>query len=215
MDLLKEIISRSKLDVKDLVAVYPYGSRVYGTANKQSDYDFIVIIKKKTNTQYSDKLININFYTPEEHQQRLNDHEISALECHFLDHKWMLFDSNHPLNKKNIEFQFQLNLPKLRQSLSAKSSNSWVKAKKKLIVEKDLDLNIGRKSLFHSIRIINYGIQIARYGKIIDYTSCNSLYKDIMEQYSWPEMVLSYKKIYNNILTEFRQLAPKEISKIM
>jgi len=113
--------------------VYQYGSRVYGNFRKNSDYDFVVITNNKPNNQYSDNLININFYTPEEHQQRIDDHEISALECYFLDPKFVLMEKK--------KFTFNLDLVKLRHSLSAKSSNSWVKAKKKLTVEKDYDLD--------------------------------------------------------------------------
>jgi predicted nucleotidyltransferase len=209
--MLAEILNKTKLDIRDLVAVYPYGSRVYGNARKNSDYDFIVVTTNKTNEQYSDNLINVNFYTPDEHQQRLSDHEISALECYFLPDEKVLYNSFHSLNRKNrFEFTFVLNLVKLRHALSAKSSNSWVKAKKKLTVEKDYDLDLGRKSLFHAIRIIDYGIQIATYKKIVDYGSCNKLFEDIMNCYTWSEMFGEYKQFYNNICSEFRIVAPKE-----
>ena len=208
--MLKEILHKTKQDVKNLIAVYPYGSRVYGTARRNSDYDFIVITSKKENEQYSDTLININYFTPEEHQIRLNEHEISALECYFLPQESVLFDSAHPLNVKNrANFTFKLDLPTLRSALSAKSSNSWVKAKKKLIVEKDYDLNVGRKSLFHSIRIIDYGIQIATHGTIVNYGSCNALFEEIMNCYTWTEMFDQYKERYNKIRSDFRMVAEK------
>jgi len=201
------------IKVSDLVAVYPYGSRVYGTATKNSDYDYIVILKKKKSQQYSDNLININFYTPEEHQKRLDDHEISALECYFLPREMVLFTANHPLNKENVEFKFKLDLGKLRHSLSAKSSNSWVKAKKKLTVEKDYDVNIGKKSLFHAMRIITFGIQIAMTGRIVDYGACNHINHSIsLQSDMWPELFETYKKYYNRLLSDFRVVAPKEIA---
>lgn len=198
---LHEILKRVELSECDVVSAFMYGSRVYKTARKNSDYDFIVITSNKTNEQYSDSLININFYTPEEHQNRLNEHEISALECYFLPDEFIL--------KKSNIFTFNLDVTKLRHSLAAKSSNSWVKSKKKLTVEKDYDLNLGRKSLFHSIRIIDYGIQIATHKKIIDYESCNALFDEIMNCYSWNEMFDQYKDRYNKICSEFRVLAPK------
>jgi len=210
--MLNEIISKTKLKDSDLIAVYPYGSRVYGTARKNSDYDFIVVTPNKTNEQYSDKLININFYTPEEHQKRLDEHEISALECYFLPQSQVVFDVFHPLNIKSRvkPFTFTLNLTTLRHALSAKSSNSWVKAKKKLTVEKDYDIDLGRKSLFHSMRIIDYGKQIAEHGKIVDYGSCNQLFQEIMNCYTWDQMFDQYKQQYNQLCSEFRVLAPKE-----
>lgn len=198
----QELLKRTGLDSANVVCVYPYGSRVYGNFHKNSDYDFIVIVKNKTAEQFSDNLININYYTVTEHQQRLDDHEISALECQFLDWHKIEFVEKHV-------FKFTLDLQKLRHSLSAKSSNSWVKCKKKLTVEKDLDLNVGRKSLFHSFRIIDFGIQIAKTGKIYDYSSCNDLYKEIMNYYIWTDIFTNFKKRYNNLLTDFRKVATK------
>lgn len=199
---LPEVLDRIKFKEADVLAVYPYGSRVYGNARKQSDYDFIVVTSKKVQEQFSDNLINVNFYTPEEHQKRLDDHEISALECYFLR------DDQKLIERKT--FVFKLDLIKLRHSLSAKSSNSWVKAKKKLTVEKDYDLDIGRKSLFHSFRIIDYGIQIAQHGKIADYGSCNYLFNEIMNQYTWTDLFEEYKQQYNLDCSRFRILAPKD-----
>lgn len=199
---LEYIISKNVFDINDIVAIYPYGSRVYGIAQKISDYDYIVITNNKKNNQYSDNLININFYTPEEHQARLDDHEISALECHFLPKEQILFGSNK-------SFNFKLDTIKLRHSLCAKSSNSWVKAKKKLTVEKDLDLNLGRKSLFHAIRIIEYGIQITETGRIVDYGGSNLTFSEIQYCYTWGELHMRYKKTYNKLLSKFRTLAPK------
>jgi len=206
-EMLNEIINKTGLSDFDIVAAYQYGSRVYGTARKNSDYDFIVITSRKTTEQYSDRKININFYTPEEHQKRLDDHEISALETFWLID---LYTPKKLSTLKHKPFTFELDLTKLRHSLSAKSSNSWVKAKKKLTVEKDYDLDLGRKSLFHSFRIIEYGIQIATHGRIIDYNSCNYLFVEIMNCYTWNEMFEQYKERYNKLCSEFRILAPKE-----
>lgn len=200
---LHTIIAKTKLTEKQIVAAYMYGSRVYGTFTKHSDYDFIVVTSNMDNKQFSDNLININFYTPEEHQQRLYDHEISAIECQFLEPQFVL------LERQN--FKFRIDHSKLRHSLSAKSSNSWVKAKKKLTVEKDYDLSVGRKSLFHAIRIVEFGIQLAEKGKIYDYGCSNPLFEEIMNIYNWDELFLTYKNRYNNLLTRFRVVAPKEI----
>lgn len=200
--MLDEIIKRANLNLSDLIAVYAYGSRVYGTVRKNSDYDFVVITKNKTNEQYSDNLININFFTPNEHQRRLNEHEISALECYFLPDEYVLIQSKI--------FGFKLDLTKLRHSLSAKSSNSWVKAKKKLTIEKDYDLDLGRKSLFHSFRIIDFGMQLATFNKIIDYGSSNALFEEIMNCYTWDQIFETYKQRYNALCSEFRILAPKD-----
>jgi len=195
-----DILIRAGLQDSDVVAAFQYGSRVYGNITPKSDYDYIFIVKTKTNEQFSDNLININFFDEAGHKTRILNHEISALETLFLDDKYIL---------KNHNFPFVLNLSMLRQGCSAKSSNSWIKAKKKLTVTVDYDLAIGRKSLWHSFRIIDFGIQIAKTGKIYDYSSCNDLYWEVMKHDDWDSLFETYKEKYNNLLTEFRKVAPK------
>ena len=203
----QELLNRTGLNDADVVNVYQYGSRVYGNFRKDSDYDFIVIVKNKTQDQFSDNLINVNYFDPIGHQHRLDEHEISALECFFLAPEFIW--------KNAQKYSFKLDLSKLRHALSAKSSNSWVKAKKKLTVEIERGVeenpeDVGKKSLFHSFRIIDFGIQIAKTGTIENYGSCNTLFNEIIYTYSgWNELFEDYKKKYNYLLTEFRLLAPK------
>lgn len=198
----EDLIRRINIDDKDILNVYQYGSRVYGTNRSHSDWDFIIITNRKQEDQFSDNLINVTYFTATEFQSKLDNHEITALECYFIDQKHIW--------KEQVKFNFKLNLSQLRHSLSAKSSNSWVKAKKKLTVEKDYDLDIGKKSLFHSMRIIHYGIQIAKYKKIFEYDACNVLFLEIMNSYNnWDKLFENYKTEYNELMTEFRLVAPK------
>lgn len=198
----QELLKRISIEDKDILNVYQYGSRTYRCDRKDSDFDFQIVLANKSNEQFSDNLINVNFYTPTEFEERLNNHEISALECHFLheDYIW----------KELLKYSFKLDLVKLRHALSAKSSNSWSKAHKKLTIEKDYDPHIGKKSLFHAFRIIHFGIQIAGEGKIYNYSECNDLFNEIMNTYDdWQTLFETYKTRYNKLCTEFRLLAPK------
>ncbi len=197
-----DILKRAGLSDSEVVSAYAYGSRVYGNYTSQSDYDFIFIVKNKVNEQFSDNMININFFDEAGHRTRVINHEISAIETIFLKPKFIL--------KETYKVPFKLDLTMLRHSLSSKSSNSFVKAKKKLTIVEDYDLSIGKKSLWHSFRIIDFGIQIATTGRINDYGSCNELFKEIMQSYDdWDMLFHRYKVDYNGILTEFRKVAPK------
>jgi len=203
---LEELIIRIKEKPENVLNVYLYGSRVYGNIRKDSDYDFIVVLKKKrinNQEQFSDNLINVQFYTVDDFQRRLDNHEISALECYFLPEQYIL--------KRNVCFSFKLVIEKLRESLSTKANNSFVKAYKKLTIEKDYNLLTAQKSLWHSFRIIYFGIQIAKYGKITDYSECNAIFWDILRLKEWDDMVDQYKKSHNNIMSQFRILAPKKL----
>lgn len=200
----QELLQRANLNDNDILNVYQYGSRCYEITHPASDWDFIVVTANKPGEQFSDNKINVSFQTPEEFQQRLDAHEISQLECHFLDERFVW--------KKTRYFPFKLVLPKLRHALSAKASKSFVKAMKKLTVEADFDAFLGKKSLYHSFRIIEFGIQIATFGRIVDYHICHQLYKDIMYNYGtdWKPLFDAYKQAHNELMSRFRALAPKE-----
>lgn len=199
-----EVLKRAALTDANVVNLYQYGSRCYGNFREgQSDWDFIAVVKTKPNEQFSDNLINVSFFTVAEFERRLQDHEISALECYYLPTQYIW--------KQTHVFTHRMNLAALRHALSAKSSNSFVKSKKKLAESVDFDPLIGKKSLFHAFRIIRFGIQLATSGSITDYSACNDLYNEIMFSYGddWQVLFTRYKQAYNQLLTEFRLVAPK------
>jgi hypothetical protein len=107
--------------------------------------------------------------------------------------------------------EFQLSLPLLRKSISSIVNNSWVKAKKKMEL-KDECSYIGLKSLFHSFRILDFGIQIALMNTI-HYSSANGLWVELKEEFednkSWDFYYQKYKSQHNELMTRFRLVAPK------
>jgi hypothetical protein len=204
------------MDIEDacgapLLALYPYGSRVYGTASDHSDYDYIAVVDLDLDAPSSIEMpshnIELTVYSPKLFQFKLDEHEISVMECFFLP--------SNLIAKSTINFEFALSLPKLRAAISSKGSNSWVKTKKKLTVDKDYAPYIGIKSLFHCFRIIDFGKQIATYGTIKDYGSSNVIWQELIikrpEEWTWQELESKYKDRYNKACTEFRLLAPKKV----
>lgn len=193
-----------------LLALYPYGSRVYGTASETSDFDYIAVVdhevESATNLDSPHLNANVTIYSARLFQLKLDEHEISILECFFLP--------EHLILKKTIDFSFTLSLQKLRTAISSKGPNSWVKTKKKFTVDKDYAPYIGIKSLFHCFRIMDFGKQIAAHGTIKDYGSSNVIWQELStkrpEDWTWPELETVYKDRYNKTCTEFRLLAPKE-----
>jgi predicted nucleotidyltransferase len=188
----------------DLLLV-PYGSRVYGTHKEDSDYDYMAIVpanrRADTGTEYRRNDVNIHIYNRYDFLVQLGRHKIHTLEAYFLP--------DSPVVKDGF-FKLKLDLVQLRRELSEKASHSFVKAKKK--IDKEGDYYVGWKSLFHSLRILTFGIQIATDGKITDYGAANQHWFDIRDaqQYNWAYFKEKYQPIYNQLATDFRKLAPKE-----
>ena len=185
------------------VTLIPYGSRVYGTHKEDSDYDYLAIVpanrRANTGEEFFRNNTNIHIFNAYDFQQQLDAHKIHCLESYYL-----------PESPVPSRFKFQLNLQKLRHELSAKASHSFVKAKKKIEVEHDF--YIGWKSLFHSLRILIFGTQIATLGRIADYSAANEHWYAIRDaqQYDWQYFKEKYQPIYNALATAFREVAPKE-----
>ncbi|MNR15785.1 hypothetical protein D3C85_1323410 [compost metagenome] len=79
-------------------------------------------------------------------------------------------------------------------------------------MEKDYNPYIAKKSLFHSFRILKYGIQIAKYGRIFDYTEANYLWEEInsFETNDWEFFKTKYQPVYNELKSQFKLEAPKK-----
>jgi len=126
--------------------------------------------------------------------------------------------SHSYLHQDSVEMLVSMALcekQKVRHSISQKCSNSFVKAKKKLTVEKDYDRYSSMKSLYHSIRMSVFAYHYAKDG-IIKPSVCSNLYKEITEDYEnhSDEEVLElintkYKGIYNEKMRLFRLFYPK------
>lgn len=182
-----------------VITTYRYGSRAYECHTQESDYDFIVVVESDNpNLYYSVNMKDTNFtvYSEQMFIKRIKEHHISALECIFL------------YKSDKYREHFELDLGQLRRSISAVASNSYVKCKKKL---KDGEKYIGMKSMFHSLRILNFGIQIAKYGEIKNYSSANVFLELIGDtEPEWAELDKRFKPIYNMLKSYFKKLAPLE-----
>lgn len=184
-----------------ILKVYNYGSSVYGCTSSKSDSDFIVIVESDNDELYysvNEDEADFTVYSKSKFIKRIHDMHISALEC--------IFQSDDDPFLKH----FKLDLEKLRREISGVSSNSFVKCKKKL---KDGEDYIGRKSMFHSIRILMFGIQIAKFGRIVDYSQANQFLPAIMEMKDWEEIKYIMQPIYNGLKSDFKKLAPLESDK--
>lgn len=190
--------------------IYIFGSQVYGTATPESDTDIIMVVKD----WFDSKDVNIHVYTVAQFELLLERQDIQALECLFAHEEFVL-----KCNIRRWNTLFQLNKQLLRIAISTITSNSWVKGKKKLTVSGDYDLHLAIKSTFHSLRILDFGIQIATSGTIENYGSMNFVLEDLKKlsnEYQreelWNKIDDKYRKLFNAKTTMFKLLAPKDLT---
>lgn len=230
-NIFNEMLSR-------LCVCYRRGSFLYGTyVEGISDDDYIVVvgdIYKDFLSQYprgifqgtetetvkliepdcfgynEDRIINrdYEFVCESDFIKMIEDNDIVALEAIFLPEN--LAYGAATLYREYFN-HFKLDKWKLRENVSHICSNSWVKCKKKLTVEKDYNLRIAQKSLFHSLRIYMFGIQIAEQGKIVDYQCAKDLWKEIenAENPTWEYYKEKYQPMFNSLRSRLVELCPK------
>ena len=199
---LEAIIKASKIHPSRIFNVYLFGSSVYGAFKEgNSDYDIIMVANNHIeSTEIRNGLFNIHVYTPDKFRADLEWHRINNLEC--------IFAPSWAKLKETIKYDdFILNLPRLRHATCHVSSNSWVKCKKKIEQGDDY---IGIKSLYHSLRIPMFATQIAKNGRITDFSCANFIWKKLISRrWTWDELDDEFRELKNKILTDFRMVASK------
>lgn len=203
--LIRQITVTENIVPQDsILGIYLFGSRLYGTATENSDWDFVVINSAGIDFLYESDEIDIHYVALETYKNKLLQHDVQSLEIYYQN------TQGNPIKEYDVEFT--LDLPTLRKSISSVCSNSFVKFKKKLTLDGE-DKYIGIKSLFHSIRIAELGTKIAIGSKNILVTN-TYLWERIKEDaekynYDWECLHTIYKPIFNEVMSEFRLIAPK------
>ena len=198
-EILNSVIKLSEIHPSRVQNVYLFGSRPYGTTTSESDYDFIVVCKNP----FFEKEIrvenyNIHLMTMDIFMSKLKNHLPTAVEAIYLPEEF---------KSESIKIDWSPSSQSLRHSFSHVSSNSWVKARKKILQG---DYQIGIKSLFHSLRIPLFGSQISKFGRIIDFSEANWIWDELQsKRWTWEDLDFKFRPIRSKILSDFRELSPK------
>lgn len=196
----QDIITHSGLHPKRVHNIYIFGSRIYNTHTENSDWDIIVVANNSVEAiELKLDKYNIHIYTPDKFREDLEWHRINNLEC--------IFAPTWAKIQENIDYNLDINFPKLRHATSHVSSNSWVKSKKKIFQD---EYQTGIKSIFHSLRIPLFATQIATTGSIYDFQVANYIWdKLVSKDWTWEELDNEFRELRNSILSDFRKVCEK------
>ena len=188
LKLLKDELRIHPLRVKN---IYLFGSRCYGNFSDNSDYDIIVISNNSVeNIEHNIGDYNIHIQTEDYFKSKLDWNDIKSIECLLWENKIM----------ETVKFDLNIDKNKIRHSILHTSSRSWYKSKKKI---ENGEHYIGQKSLYHCLRILMFGIQIAEKGNIYKWDECNKYWEDITKNKSWVYLENKYTQIYDNLKYDF------------
>jgi predicted nucleotidyltransferase len=173
---VEEICKQFGINQNDVLNVYAYGSRVYGTATPDSDYDYVVVHKAamigpnknafRENAKTSeDGTIQIINFSRTGFKAELQSFNISCMECISLPEEYVL--------QKKMDYKIdRFDMKEFISNVITKASNSWHLA---LTAHKDENYISAAKGLYHSLRILDYALQIKNSGKVIDFSTARNI----------------------------------------
>ena len=167
----ENIISLSALAKPRIWNIYLYGSRIYGTNKSSSDLDAMVVASSMNmDKEIKDATYNIHIVTPDAFVDRMKDYRMVYLECIFAPQSAILQE------KRDLKGDFAIDREVVKKHILSQSHDSWVKAKMKF---KEMDILRGTKSVFHSLRILDFGEQLVKNGRIVDFSSANKYWQEL------------------------------------
>lgn len=193
---------------------FVFGSMVYGTSNEYSDYDIVIVTKSVSCEEFVSSTPNgfdIILFPYDKLDKALEGNDIRFIEALSYRYHSMLRNLHD-----SDSFENKIDKNALRRNISRVVDNSYSKSKKKLTKEKDYDRVASMKSLFHSIRILDYGIQVSKFGYIVNFYSSNEYYNEIFHLYENNDDIYildqingRFKELLKAMRSEFRKVCPK------
>ena len=170
------ILRELKVD-EPVLNIYRYGSRIYGTADQNSDHDYIIVTKGamlksgafKQNAISSDnRNIQGILYSRSGFTDAINNYDISALECLSLHPDDVL------MNTWPFKVQKWDNKTMVKKIIS-KVSASWHTAD---MQARDGFKDRAKKGIFHALRILHFSLQLKELQRIDDFGCVNYIWED-------------------------------------
>ncbi len=203
---LEDVVTASGIHPLKVKNVYIYGSRIYGNAREGSDYDIIMIAShllehEEKRATINGALLNIHIITPDKFLADLKIHNIMNLEC--------LFAPEWARLKEKLVLPNEINVKKLVKNNLAQSYSSWNGGKMKV---RKYDIHRGLKSVFHSLRMLMFAIQIAEHGKIVDFSQANYLFSEIVDsdEFEWDYFKEKYLPLKIELEDKLKSKVPNE-----
>jgi hypothetical protein len=181
---------------------------------------------------FGDREAQVWMFNVETFQKVLTTNTMFAIKCIFLPEeiKW--------IEKRNFSEESRVNDNMLRQSVrnhsrshlfmackimtqrlfptendDIETQNAIEKMSKDpiwnhVLIPNNYNFYTTKKLIWHSIRLLYFGINVKHFGRLTDYTEANYLYEDLIvfESHKWIDFRDKYIPIYNELTNEFVNL---------
>lgn len=161
-----------------LLKVFQFGSRVWGTAGPDTDWDFFVVIdgyEGKIHPELDKSLVDfdvdVSVYSVSQWKELLLAHDMLILICEFFPQPFVW--------KNTYDAGVQISLKTLVRGVSKEMGTCLSMSKQHFV--KNGDKRTGVKNFVHATRYISFGTQLATRGTLYDLGTSNTILKEAME----------------------------------
>lgn len=178
MKSAEEICKALNIDYSQILNIYPYGSKVYGTAREDSDDDFVIVYKsaflpsgafKDNAISSEDRKIQGTCYSRTGFINAINTYQITVLECLYLPDELVV--------QKKMNFKmYKFDKKEFVQKIIKQASDAWYRGTQSY---KKKNIKFAKKNAFHALRILMFAMQIKKRGKIDNYARANDIKNEI------------------------------------
>jgi len=188
---------------QDIIAIYPYGSQVYGNATKYSDNDYIIVAKstlpsgafKDNAISNENRTIQGTLYSRAGFIDAINNYEMPAMEAISLD------PDDIVLKKWPFKISKWYEKDLIKNIIKNASSSRYTASKN---VEYD-HIERAKKGMFHALRILHFGLQLKEHKKIINFSECNDLHKKMMAIDDDDFKIKSYYSLFDKLASKMKK----------
>jgi hypothetical protein len=195
-----------------------FGSRLYGCAKPDSDWDFFAIVDGDyffASKLFETEVIQLNVFhkdyfvgainIPWNRENRVHISFLASLDLlheNYINEVMAIYTPKEFVWKEDIKFDFKLRIPALQKSVRMDSTHNYAKAKRLW----KSDIYVARKNLVHGIRYLRYCLQLLESGAITDFSAGNEVWAEIMNNPSvdWKEYEAKYEPIYNELTARLK-----------
>lgn len=192
---LEKIIIYSNLTPKQVKNVYIYGSRLYGTFGKDSDYDVIIVadtpitFEKITKNKYQ-----IQIYSVKKYLNDLANNEFPAVEFKFYP-EWARL-------KEELKVNYPINIAKIKSSAKGEVERQLNLIKQ--VFDSSANTYMIKKMMFHTFRKVLYAIEIIKTGYLRDLQIAQNYYNFVFSKQfnSYEEFLKCYSTRLEELIKE-------------
>jgi len=211
---LPTVLKRLQLRDDDVVGVFLVGSRLWGSATYNSDYDFIVVhrnAKMSPHATLHNGEIDASALHLVEFQKRVvEEHKFYELLCLWLPQEYRWKESNESAKSNSpltvsLRNSFHLQPRTLFQSIDEETARDWRMAQK--YVQKG-NVERGKKTIVHAFRLMLLATQLIRDGKLWDFHAAQHYYEQMRAEFAcdWAHYAACYRPKFDELRSELLRL---------